>query len=372
MTGAEAVVLALVLAVIVVLARSRPVRKAIGGVISKDRKGRTTPVIWPAARKKKGRRKKGPPPGAPPGGVELVKAPPPTVTPWSSSTLTTTPGTTIATSPTTNRGWRSRQWMRARRIASATTTPATLTTAARRATSPPPRAARLVARHSWIVGRGLVSWVERAARGATHGYHREQVRLARAAGNTEQQKEGANLLREGRNDRIARLAQLPKVILGLLFAFAVAVGITLAVLLVAALLALILDGAAGWSGGWAGVGATIPPLCDAEIPPSRVVIAFRDLGIAKLRQALKDAEDAGGGMLSAIAGAGPGVEVDVLLPSGVSTKEVQDRRQKLAENLGRREHELYITLPPGVARTVRLWIANPRALAEPGGAAPRG
>lgn len=355
------------------------------------------------------------PPGATPGGVELVKAPPPTVTPWSSSTLTTTPGTTIATSPTTNRGWRSRQWMRARRIASATTTPATLTTAARRATSPTLRAARLVARHSWIVGRGLVSWVERAARGATHGYHREQVRLARAAGNTEQQKEWANLLREERNDRIDRLAQLPKVILGLLFAFAVAVGITLAVLLVAALLALILDGAAGWSGWWAGVGATItalrdaavwlwrvattlvlpvagilawregkrrfdPPmwllapeqrtLVDAEITPSRVVIAFRDLGIAKLRQALKDAEDAGGGMLSAIAGAGPGVEVDVLLPSGVSTKEVQDRRQKLAENLGRREHELYITLPPGVARTVRLWIANPGALDEPVGPSP--
>lgn len=56
MTGADAVVLALVLAVVIVLARAKPVRKAIGGLISKDRKGRTTLVIWPAA--KKGKRKR--------------------------------------------------------------------------------------------------------------------------------------------------------------------------------------------------------------------------------------------------------------------------------------------------------------------------
>lgn len=57
MTGADAVVLALVLAAVIVLARAKPVRTAIGGLISKDRKGRTTLVIWPA-RKKKGSRKK--------------------------------------------------------------------------------------------------------------------------------------------------------------------------------------------------------------------------------------------------------------------------------------------------------------------------
>ena len=58
MTSADAVVLALVLAAVIVLARAKPVRTAIGGLISKDRKGRTTLVIWPAARKKKGSRKK--------------------------------------------------------------------------------------------------------------------------------------------------------------------------------------------------------------------------------------------------------------------------------------------------------------------------
>lgn len=58
MSGVEAVVLALVVAAIVVLARSKPTRTAIGGLISRDRKGRTTLVIWPAPRKKKGSRKK--------------------------------------------------------------------------------------------------------------------------------------------------------------------------------------------------------------------------------------------------------------------------------------------------------------------------
>lgn len=53
MSGVDAVVLAVVLATIVVLARAKPVRKTIGGLISKDRKGRTTLVIWPAPRKKK-------------------------------------------------------------------------------------------------------------------------------------------------------------------------------------------------------------------------------------------------------------------------------------------------------------------------------
>ncbi|WP_033227288.1 FtsK/SpoIIIE domain-containing protein, partial [Streptomyces virginiae] len=57
------------------------------------------------------------------------------------------------------------------------------------------------------------------------------------------------------------------------------------------------------------------------------------------------------------------------LPSGVSTAEVQGRRRKLAENLGRHEHEVFITLP-AAARTVRLWIADSGALDEPIGPSP--
>jgi S-DNA-T family DNA segregation ATPase FtsK/SpoIIIE len=105
------------------------------------------------------------------------------------------------------------------------------------------------------------------------------------------------------------------------------------------------------------------------ITPSIVVKALRDLGIAPLRNAIKEMGDAGASMLSPIIIAGCGVEVDVTLPSGVSTDEVQNRRKKLAENLTRHEHEVFITIPQA-ARTVRLWIADSGALDEPIGPSP--
>ncbi|MFF3759771.1 FtsK/SpoIIIE domain-containing protein [Streptomyces sp. NPDC002185] len=107
----------------------------------------------------------------------------------------------------------------------------------------------------------------------------------------------------------------------------------------------------------------------ASITPSIVVTALRDLGIAPLRNAIKEMGDAGAAMLGPIRIAGCGVEVDVTLPSGVSTEEVQNRRKKLAENLARHEHEVFITIPEA-ARTVRLWIADSGALDEPIGPSP--
>ncbi|MFI8791807.1 FtsK/SpoIIIE domain-containing protein [Streptomyces sp. NPDC055105] len=105
------------------------------------------------------------------------------------------------------------------------------------------------------------------------------------------------------------------------------------------------------------------------ITPSIVVKALRDLGVSALRTAIKDMGDAGAGMLGPIRIAGCGVEVDVTLPSGVSTIEVQNRRRKLAENLTRHEHEVFITIPQA-ARTVRLWVADSGALDEPIGPSP--
>jgi S-DNA-T family DNA segregation ATPase FtsK/SpoIIIE len=55
--------------------------------------------------------------------------------------------------------------------------------------------------------------------------------------------------------------------------------------------------------------------------------------------------DVGAAMLSPIVIAGCGVEVDVTLPTGVSTEEIQNRGRKLAENLNRHEHEVFITIP---------------------------
>ncbi|MEU9755245.1 FtsK/SpoIIIE domain-containing protein [Streptomyces althioticus] len=105
------------------------------------------------------------------------------------------------------------------------------------------------------------------------------------------------------------------------------------------------------------------------ITPSIVVKALRDLGVPALRNAIKEMGDAGASMLGPITIAGCGVEVDVTLPSGVSTVEVQNRRRKLAENLTRHEHEVFITIPQA-ARTVRLWIADSGALDEPIGPSP--
>lgn len=107
----------------------------------------------------------------------------------------------------------------------------------------------------------------------------------------------------------------------------------------------------------------------APITPSSVVTALRDLGISALRKAIKEMGDAGAGMLGPIRIAGCGVEVDATLPSGASTEEVMNRRRKLAENLGRHEHEVYISVAPA-ARTVRLWIADSGALDEPVPASP--
>ncbi|MFE1024953.1 FtsK/SpoIIIE domain-containing protein [Streptomyces sp. NPDC058818] len=105
------------------------------------------------------------------------------------------------------------------------------------------------------------------------------------------------------------------------------------------------------------------------ITPSIVVVAFRDLGIGVLRKAVENMEDAGAAMLSSIRIAGCGVELDVHLPSGVTTEEIQAKRRKLAENLNRHEHEVFIAIPPQ-PRTVRLWIADSGALDEPIGPSP--
>ncbi|MFF3897380.1 FtsK/SpoIIIE domain-containing protein [Streptomyces sp. NPDC001812] len=105
------------------------------------------------------------------------------------------------------------------------------------------------------------------------------------------------------------------------------------------------------------------------VTPSIVVKALRDLGVPALARAIKEMGDAGASMLGPITIAGCGVEVDVTLPSGVSTNEVQAKRRKLAENLTRHEHEVFITIPQA-ARTVRLWIADSGALDEPIGPSP--
>lgn len=59
MSTVGALVVAVLLAALVVAAaRSRPVRKRVGGWISTDKQGRTTIAVTPAKRKKRKRRKR--------------------------------------------------------------------------------------------------------------------------------------------------------------------------------------------------------------------------------------------------------------------------------------------------------------------------
>ncbi|MEU9230852.1 ATP-binding protein [Streptomyces subrutilus] len=276
-------------------------------------------------------------------------------------------------------------------------------------------AARLVARHGMYVIGGTRITAKRAWDGRTGSRYERMIRAAEAAGNLEEAKEWEDRLtrfRAARHHRRMDLLKAPQDAVksvaygtGLTIGGLLLLGIVLAIankdaswilapltFVVEAISAIVYVGTIVWGpavtvGPWLALLAlwqvgrqkqTAPAWAmpagqrddaGAPITPSIVVTALRDLGIAPLRSAIKDMGDAGAAMLGPIRIAGCGVEVDVTLPSGVSTAEVQGRRRKLAENLARHEHEVFITLPTA-ARTVRLWIADSGALDEPIGPSP--
>ncbi|MGY4392124.1 FtsK/SpoIIIE domain-containing protein [Streptomyces sp. TE12347] len=276
-------------------------------------------------------------------------------------------------------------------------------------------AARLVARHGLYVVGGTRITAKRAWEGRTGSRYERMIRAAEAAGNFEEAKEWEDRLtrfRAARHHRRMDLLKAPQDAVksagygtGLTAGGLLLLGIVLAIAnkdaswilapinaVIEAIAAIVYVGTVVWGpavtiGPWLallalwGVGRqrqTAPQWAlpaqqrdeaGAPITPSIVVTALRDLGIAPLRNAIKEMGDAGAAMLGPIRIAGCGVEVDVTLPSGVSTAEVQGRRRKLAENLARHEHEVFITLPTA-ARTVRLWIADSGALDEPIGPSP--
>ncbi|MEV5310535.1 FtsK/SpoIIIE domain-containing protein [Streptomyces sp. NPDC052610] len=276
-------------------------------------------------------------------------------------------------------------------------------------------AARAVARHTLYVAGGARIVARRTWDGRTAARYERMLRAAEAAGNYEaaaEWEERGQHFREARHRRRMDLLHSPvdaaKSVLvgtGMGIGSLVALGVVLAIankditdvitpisavidfialiirivqvvwgpaVTIGPFLALL----ALWSVGrhqqaaphWA-LPANVRNSEGEPITPSIVVKALRDLGIPALRNAIKEMGDAGASMLSPIVIAGCGVEVDVTLPSGVSTDEIQKRRRKLAENLTRHEHEVFITIPPA-ARTVRLWIADSGALDEPIGPSP--
>ncbi|MGW6839645.1 FtsK/SpoIIIE domain-containing protein [Streptomyces sp. NPDC054958] len=276
-------------------------------------------------------------------------------------------------------------------------------------------AARLVARHGLYVLGGTRITAKRAWDGRTGSRYERMIRAAEAAGNFEEAKEWEDRLTRFRAARHHRRMDLLKAPQDAVKSVAYGTGLTLGGLLLLGIVLAIANKDATWIlapinavieaiaaivhvatvvwgpavtiGPWLallalwGVGRhqeTAPQWAlpaqqrdsvGAPITPSIVVTALRDLGIAPMRKAIKEMGDAGAQMLGPIRIAGCGVEVDVALPSGVSTEEVQGRRRKLAENLARHQHEVFITIPVA-ARTIRLWIADSGALDEPIGPSP--
>ncbi|MFE1232710.1 ATP-binding protein [Streptomyces sp. NPDC058745] len=277
-------------------------------------------------------------------------------------------------------------------------------------------AGRALVRHTSYVLGGTRIVTRRAWDGRTGARYERMLRAAEAAGNYEAAGDWEERLHRFRSDRHKRRMDLlmapEKVVKGAAYGVGggigalVAIGIALAIAngnagdvftplmalvelirLLVTLVAILwgplvafgpwLALAGVWAVGrqrgaapqWALPTNTRTDDAGAPITPSIVVTALRDLGVAPLRKAIKEMGDAGAAMLGPIRIAGCGVEVDVTLPSGVSTLEVQGRRRKLAENLARHEHEVFITLPTA-ARTVRLWIADSGALDEPIGPSP--
>jgi len=275
-----------------------------------------------------------------------------------------------------------------------------------------PKPVRVVARATYTVAHGHLSWGRRALDALTHAPLREQVRLARLTGDREALAEWTERLVNAKDTRHARLRNLPVTLLSGLHALGMLLCV-LGVLLVLLGAWVTVTGLSSWSGWWHGLyllarDATAagewftwfllwcalpallitahregkrrgdPPrwlltaderaLIGAEITPSKVVLALRDAGIPALRKYIVAADDGGAGMLGPIAIAGPGVEVDVKFPSGVDTGQLEARRRRLAENLDRHEHELYMSVP--APRTVRFWIAEPGALDQPIGPSP--
>jgi S-DNA-T family DNA segregation ATPase FtsK/SpoIIIE len=274
--------------------------------------------------------------------------------------------------------------------------------------------ALLVARHGSYVAGGAGVLAKRAWDGRSAARYERMIRIAEAAGNREDAKEWeerGRAFRAARHQRRMDLLTAPqRIAKGMMVGTATATGglLGLGTLLAiadkdpglvlapvmgtidairrAVAIVTIVWGPALWLAPWVAFlglwntgrrrGAAPQWALPARertggepITPSIVVTALRDLGIAPLRAAIKAMEDSGAGMLSPIVLAGCGVEVDITLPSGSSTEEVLARRRKLAENLGRHEHEVHLSVAPA-ARTVRAWIADSGALDEPIGPSP--
>ena len=258
---------------------------------------------------------------------------------------------------------------------------------------------RQALRSGWAVAQGGRSWWVRAGQGLTHGYTREQIRLARLEGNREALGEWKDRLRDEKDHRAERLQELPTTLLAVTQAVGIALGLLVAFLLVGGVAAWAWPGGAGWADWWGGVlgiaetawtvavallsvapWVGVPSLLVAlyregrraanpprwllapgeqtdELPIDERAIsaALQHLGIAPLTTFFK-----AGGQLQYVVPArrdGDGTHARVRLPLGVTAEMVAAQRPKLAGNLGRATLETWPTTWDE-ASLLDLWVAD--------------
>jgi hypothetical protein len=109
---------------------------------------------------------------------------------------------------------------------------------------------RVAARGVYTVGAGHASWVRRAVDALTYGPVREQVRLARLAGDREALAEWTERLVKLKDSRAERLRELPATLAAGLRALFVVACVLAGLLVVVGLWLAFTPGSIGWSGWW--------------------------------------------------------------------------------------------------------------------------
>ncbi|HKR51765.1 MAG TPA: hypothetical protein VJT72_19705, partial [Pseudonocardiaceae bacterium] len=273
------------------------------------------------------------------------------------------------------------------------------------------RSLRAAARAAYTVGQGHASWARRALDALTYGPVREQIRLARLAGDREALAEWTERLVTLKDGRAERLRALPATLAAGLRALVVMLCVLAALLVMIGLWLAVTPDTIGWVGWWslirhildgtltalslavhAILWAAVPALLvaafregrraaqpprwlfspderaqhDAEITADVITAALRHVKIPALTRYLTS-----GGALEYVITPreqGGGTYTQVRLPMGVTTAELlsSTKVELLAGNLGRHRHEVWPQREKDTdARVLDLWVADKGTMDKP-------
>lgn len=258
---------------------------------------------------------------------------------------------------------------------------------------------------------GYGSLVRRAVAAATHGGVREQIRAARAAGDSTAVAEWTERLDTLKGHRAQRIKELPRQVLAALMVTGIAVAVLGVLLLAGGVTAWLAPGGFGWGSWWDMVGLVVrfvtaavtvaatvalwvagPALLlagwwegrrhtagpawlatstdadlDALVDETTIARALDALRIAQISAYLK-----AGTPLQFLTPArvdGRGTHAVVRLPAGVTADRIARRRADLATGLHRLAKEVWPTTGTE-AGILDLWVADKGALAEGAGPYP--